>query len=486
MFMTLRIWKKRLSRVISLIFVGGFLVVSTQAHAQLDRAWELLRTDNRTTQNYPGIIEILVKQKLYFTAVPYIKEYLTRNEGRTDQNLDLLIDKVVSVVGVRQFEVMPERFLERSAAPTLQYVLAKKYFRAQQYDRARQALNRTIPSTHPVKPFALLLEGSIASIQGRYGNAIQAYRECIARSTREISRSNEYHRQRQLHINRDNCIVGIPRAHFGAGNYSQATQAYLDLNKSSYIWPEILFEEAWSSFYERDYNRTLGKLVTYKAPILDFIFNPEIEVLNALTYLEMCLWGDAQKVADDFYDDYERETEQIQRFLNEHGRDYKYFYLLSQSVLEGRQRGGQVLNRMLRTIVRDPAFVELYESFQAGRSELEQIQNIRNERFRQILGINLRDALLLQRDLIGAYVRANLDMYTQQAKKALVDMSYIKLEVLSRRRAELYDFSITEERSRGDISNVRRSSKQYFWTFNGEFWADELGDYVFSLQSECR
>ena len=26
----------------------------------------------------------------------------------------------------------------------------------------------------------------------------------------------------------------------------------------------------------------------------------------------------------------------------------------------------------------------------------------------------------------------------------------------------------------------------YLWTFNGEFWADELGDYVFSLKSECK
>ena len=32
---------------------------------------------------------------------------------------------------------------------------------------------------------------------------------------------------------------------------------------------------------------------------------------------------------------------------------------------------------------------------------------------------------------------------------------------------------------------VERNEKQYFWDFNGEFWADELGDYVFALKSEC-
>jgi hypothetical protein len=41
-------------------------------------------------------------------------------------------------------------------------------------------------------------------------------------------------------------------------------------------------------------------------------------------------------------------------------------------------------------------------------------------------------------------------------------------------------------RARGDVAYLRRTDKQYFWTFNGEFWADELGDYVFSLKSECK
>ena len=35
-----------------------------------------------------------------------------------------------------------------------------------------------------------------------------------------------------------------------------------------------------------------------------------------------------------------------------------------------------------------------------------------------------------------------------------------------------------------EIFSVRK--KQYFWNFNGEFWADELGDHVFSLKSECK
>ena len=68
--------------------------------------------------------------------------------------------------------------------------------------------------------------------------------------------------------------------------------------------------------------------------------------------------------------------------------------------------------------------------------------------------------------------------------KNLTDMSYIKLEVLSRLRKEILDESNINKRTRGDIKYLKRNEKQYFWNFNGEFWADELGDYVFALKSE--
>ena len=65
-------------------------------------------------------------------------------------------------------------------------------------------------------------------------------------------------------------------------------------------------------------------------------------------------------------------------------------------------------------------------------------------------------------------------------------MSYIKLEILALRKERLYKTdSSSSGNKRGDIKYIERNDKQYFWTFNGEFWADELGDYVFALRSEC-
>ncbi len=454
------------------------------ALANTDVAWKYLVKSKGTVKYYPNVIKNLVKEDLYFASIPYIKELLTRGKSKSSKELDFLIDKVVTNVGVKQFEVLPTRFLKKSKAPVLKYILAKKYFRQGKYQKSLNALNGTIPKNHPAKPFALFLEGSIFSITKKYKSSLSAYDECI-RSSNSSNSSVNFNRKRQLSINRDYCIVGKARSNFAAGKFEQANLDYLDLSKSSHIWPEILFEEAWNSFYMRDYNRTLGKLVTYKAPFISFIFNPEIDVLRSLTYMELCLWKDTLKVVDDFYDENESNHDKIKKFLRKHGKDYKYYYLLAKSRLNGKVRGNKLLNRMLSSITRDATFREMFDYFQTGKDELEIINRLPKSRMKRILKLNLKDALILQRNLVGAYVRKKLHLSWHQVRKTFADMSYIKLEVLSRRKESLYSPEKSMNRGRGDIRNLKRTDKQYFWTFNGEFWADELGDYVFSLKSEC-
>ena len=128
----------------------------------------------------------------------------------------------------------------------------------------------------------------------------------------------------------------------------------------------------------------------------------------------------------------------------------------------------------------------MMRNYERGFIELEEIRKIRNASVKSFLLENLKEALLLQRNQIGAYVRRRLVVYSEQLKKSFEGMSYIKLEILSNKKSTLYGKDLKSDRYRGDILNLERNEKQYFWTFNGEFWADELGDYVFSLKSECK
>jgi tetratricopeptide (TPR) repeat protein len=461
-------------------------LVTLNTFASSERAWDLLRSSKGKKTLYPQIAKELIEDGLYFSAVPFIKEYLIQRNVVKNKELDLVIEKIVSQVGIKQFEVLPTKVLMKSNAPMMKYILAKKYFRLRKYTKALEEIKNAVPAVHPSKPFALFLEASILNIKKQYKTAISVYNQCITVSNQRISSENDSIRLYQYKITKDYCIVGISRAEFGAQKYDLAHNTYLDLPKSSPVWPEILFEEAWTSFYQRDYNRTLGKLVTYKAPVFTHIFNPENDVLVALTYLELCLWTDVKMSVDKFYKDYQAGFNDVVRYLKKHKKDYKYYFLVGQTAKEGRISENKLLNSMLKAITRDPSFKEAYQSLYRGRKELSKIKSITNDRWRNILGNNLKDSLLLQRNIVGAYVRKGLYIFKNLMDKSFEDMSYIKLEVLSQLRNQVLNIPSSYTRARGNLVNIKPNDKQYFWNFVGEFWADELGDYVFSLKSECK
>jgi len=464
------------------LLIPVFLLLGFSAHASFSDATRLYGTGDKN--KYPQLVSELMEEGMYFSAAPFIKEYLASVGRVNDAQFDTVLDKLITEVGVKQFEVFPNSILEKTSAPTARYILARKAFRAAKYNEALKYLEKNIEEWNPVKPYALLLEGSVYAVTKKEEQAIRVFKECVDVANEHIGKEKNADRVRQLKITRDYCVVGISRSQFAVTKFDDAYSSYLDLQKSSYIWPEILFEEAWNSFYLKDYNRTLGKLVTYKAPVLSYVFNPEIDVLNALTYMELCLWSDTNKVVEDFYTKYEKDYESYKKFVNSLGKDYKQYYSLVKDRADVKK--DDLLTKILMSIGRDPAYIELYTSFNSGKDEIEKLKKVSNANLRAILNENLRESMTLQRNLIGSYVRGQMQLYGAQMLKAFEDMSYIKLEVLSKRKNELYGDIVPMDRKRGDIAHLKRTDKQYFWTFNGEFWADELGDYVFSLKSECR
>ncbi|MBT3981106.1 MAG: hypothetical protein HOE90_07110 [Bacteriovoracaceae bacterium] len=429
----------------------------------------------------------LVEAGNYYASIPLIKEYMTSTGGANlTPELDMALDEIILNVGVRQFELLPVEILSRSNSPSVNYILAKKFFRIGKYKKALKYI-RGMNDKHSMAPFARLLEGSAYSILGLQRKSIDMFKRCIAVTDDSLGQTSDKLQVRQLLVTKDECLIGIARAHFAAKRYERSNLTYLDLPKSSFVWPDILFEEAWNSYYRKNYNRTLGKLVTYSAPVLDHIFNPEIHILEALSYMELCLYGDAKKVVDSFYKRYLKRNQRIAKFIKSNGRDYNFYYKLGRLATKGPIKGNRLLNRFMKSIVHGATYNDLIESLMTGRHEFSELKKLKRTPFNTFLLKNTLDSLKVQKKLVGSYVRRRLVVTHLQVKKAFQQMSYIKLEVLARRKADLFRYTEEPgERKRGDVKFISRNEKQYFWTFNGEFWVDELGDYVFALGNECR
>ena len=170
---------------VTIFLISSLLSYSLFANAP--SAWETLVRSKGAVSSYPIVVQELLKDDLYFTAIPYLKEYLSSNNRRMSKRVDALIDRVVTQVGVRQFEVLPNSILGRTNASTIQYILAKKLFRSGKYQSALNKLNGTIEREHPAKPFALLLEGSIFALMGKEKSAVAAFKNCILESKKQMN-----------------------------------------------------------------------------------------------------------------------------------------------------------------------------------------------------------------------------------------------------------------------------------------------------------
>lgn len=439
------------------------------------------RLDEKTLRT---IIRELVEDDFYYASIPWLKEYIAIRSGKLSGDMDALLDEVMTEVGMDQFEAMPTEMLERSSSSTIRFILAKKKINAKKFDEAFSTIAK-ISEESSVYPFALHLKAVAESQLEKHDEAIKSFEACAEVSDKAAGKVKG-EKNRQLVVNKDSCAAGVARTLFAKKDYAKADLKYLDIPKSALIWPDILFEEAWNSFYLGNYNRTLGKLVTYKAPIMDFIFNPEIDVLRGYTYLKLCLWDDTRKTADDFYAQYMEPARELRLLINENKQNNEFFYKAGFNPTRDRTKN-QLLNTMLVAISRDSALQMIKKGLVDATGEYQRLKGMSSSKLKNSMLRNLAEVLTVQRNIFGGYVKRQMITKYASLFRAFQYMSYIKLEILEAKKAALYSPKAEEtDNKRGDIKYIQRNSKQYFWNFNGEFWADELGDYVFALRSECK
>ena len=153
------------------------------------------------------------------------------------------------------------------------------------------------------------------------------------------------------------------------------------------------------------------------------------------------------------------------------------------------------LHRLMNRFVRSAAFQDWVRSerelaiemgnirqFSAGIANLDPNSGSFGQFLKKVLDFRLQAI----REMGGAFVRNSLLDYHEQLISQFEKVAFIKLEMLGRFKEKLMSRKALDgrERERGNVTPQRRDD-QFFWSFNGEFWNDELGDYVFGLESEC-
>ncbi len=403
----------------------------------------------------------------------------------------------------------PQDYSTKSRS-ALWVTLAKDRLFRNDYPGAIQAASQ-VTSESAYYPLALQIRGVSYALSGQKNNALSDFRRCSERSsqrTKDMAFGSLGPKYEGIYKDaavdlKARCLADQARVLYEMGNFDEADKVYDRIPKASFVWTDTLFEHAWATFARGEYNRTLGKLVSYRSPSLSFVFNSEIEVLNAQTYMSMCYYDDAEREMDIFLKSYGGLAQEIKTWIEKNSankdgaRDNTaQFFSEGRAALYAPLLNMSPKTRFLSRFARSPYFQILSAGQERVAAEKAAIDRIDRESPGFTTGTTEGFPAFLYRildwrqksiqEIGGIFIKNSAIDYYQVLIQDFEKIQFMKIDLLGKKKRSVTsdDALITAGIAEKNYL-PRRRDHQVLWGFNGEFWNDELGDYVFTLPSLC-
>ncbi|MGZ5278321.1 MAG: tetratricopeptide repeat protein [Pseudobdellovibrionaceae bacterium] len=117
----------------------------------------------------------------------------------------------------------------------------------------------------------------------------------------------------------------LARLHFQAGQYKEAFDNYLKVDKANPEWLQAMTEQAWSQILSEDYEGAAGNMFSLHTDFFKKSFTPESYVVRTVGYLNLCQYGDGAKVVYDFKKRYTPVLKQLQEYGDQRKDNVNYY-----------------------------------------------------------------------------------------------------------------------------------------------------------------
>ncbi len=449
------------------ILLSLFLVSSSMSFSQPDTGKLFYK---KSIKHY--------KDRNFNLSLYFLFSLIKKNNGASAKEKKLL-NVLLAQTGTLPLYLYDVSLLEKISNPYINLHLANIYFKKKMYDKA-MTYAAQVPKKNKFYAEAQLLTGTTLQVLGN-PNYPTHYKTCIQSASSRAKKVSNKKFGLYYNLIKENCQINYARDLFKKREYALSNATYNEIPKTAYSWPYILLEKGWNYYKQKDYNRTLGVLMTYESPLLSSYFLPEAEILKALSYYNLCLYKDTAILIEKFFKVYKKRSRNLRSFVKTHKNPETYFDFIDKknsSLIENQYI------KSLRNQLKKKLKVNLhYGSYKKAKKELMALKK---------KGASGRDIKFLEFTLksmkkkIGRHVQEYFYYFINQINFVASEMFNIRLEIITRKKDLLYDDKkLISSRARGSHNEVNRSSDEFFYTFKGAFWADELGDYSFGLKSNC-
>ena len=290
--------------------------------------------------------------------------------------------------------------------------------------------------------------------------------------------------------------LNIARVYYEKKNFRLAFQNYANIQRDNEYWLDTIFETAWAFFLLKKHNHVLGNIHTILSPFYNDRFYPEAYILQAITFLRLCRYKQVKQSQRLFKSTYKPLNISLKRLLHEYQSNPKEFFNLVKAYKNGSltkyEKAWPVINHLARTNI----FKASFRTVRRSESELAKLTGT-PALWRQVgLENELADFLERKKNAAVKVGGQNLIAVAKESRSYLSSLSsqtdFIQLEInlgkISKLKNQLQVIdSYNEEKTEfiGGLQELKIGQKLEYWPFRGEYWEDELGGYVFNVESKC-
>ena len=386
-----------------------------------------------------------------------------------------------------QFTKFPVDHLGEPFADGFHYFLGEFFYDYNNFGKARKYLEK-VSEGGEYGAKATYLQALILVGEKKYRSAVALFEKAVLLGERDG-------RQGRSEEVLDLVYLALARIAYEVGNYDGAVYYYRKIPKGSVKVGEALFEAGWTYFLQGNYRNALGVFHGLHSPYLSYRYLPELFILEATAYLNLCNFNEAREAVEVFNDQYASQAVPIKQFLAANPTPQR---LYSGFVQAANGDAGAGLPRMfVNAVLGHVEFYNLHKALTAIDRELD-VLRVEGQRLGPY-GQQLLARAQRQRERLVIETGIKVQQILKHADSELTDLQIKATEVtfeidsaekdaLSEEVQLAYREGRLEEKAASRDRNAARllvGSQVEMWPFEGEYWEDELVNYKAFVQEAC-
>lgn len=284
---------------------------------------------------------------------------------------------------------------------------------------------------------------------------------------------------------------GMARVFYSTGDYGTSLKYYSNIDRSSVRWPQALFESSWAFFQTDDYNKALGNLHSLNSPFFADAYFPEGPILSAVIFFYNCKYERVRYVLEDFDYYYAPLKDDVEAVLADY-QDPTAMVDWLEKLESGEAEFDPQVYQILDAALDDAQVERKFALIDTIRSEKKKIGTMPDAWQSSPLGTSLLQeselALSFAVNDAGTVAQQRLQRVVRELGELIMQKEEITFEVARAEQGQIeadIRAGMNVEGNVTDAPEITISDEQMYWTFDGEYWRDELGAYVFNINSEC-